>query len=383
MGVQQRPPIDPPAGLRPFVRFQKLPDGALEPIRRAVESDHVFRARLAAVADEDIVGRAGWLWLVRPEGWSAEFDALRAAGVDVEGALAADRKRSAAERAAREAKAELVTLKTALARVAVERDDLAAANARLLAQRTESEAAITKLRKRLARLEAGSAEHQPPPPPAPVIAPVASPVASPVAAAGAAPIDAARVNQLAQLAQLAEQASATIAELRTLLPDLPSATKPRRTPRPKRAEVAPPPGMRVDSDEAVVRIVSRPDLLILVDGYNVAKLAWPSATVFEQRDRLIDAIDAHVARTRSKVHVVFDGAEVGPAIRVRRRVPVTFSPAGITADDVLVELIDAIPLNHALAVVTSDRALRHRAGHLGALTLHSHQFFDAITSPRR
>ncbi|MCU1499045.1 MAG: hypothetical protein JWM47_2998, partial [Acidimicrobiales bacterium] len=61
-----------PAGLRAVLGFSRLSSTAYAAIRRVIDEDDAFRARIAAVADEGEVGRAGWLWLHRPDGWDAD-----------------------------------------------------------------------------------------------------------------------------------------------------------------------------------------------------------------------------------------------------------------------------------------------------------------------
>jgi predicted RNA-binding protein with PIN domain len=67
-----------PRALRRIVRFASLPPAALAKVRRVVEEDEAFRARVAdaAVLAENVLGRAGWLWLVRPDGWEHELVVL-------------------------------------------------------------------------------------------------------------------------------------------------------------------------------------------------------------------------------------------------------------------------------------------------------------------
>ena len=48
-GQRLRPPVPPPAALRPFLRFQKIPPAALGPVRRVVETDAAFREVAARV----------------------------------------------------------------------------------------------------------------------------------------------------------------------------------------------------------------------------------------------------------------------------------------------------------------------------------------------
>ena len=56
-----------------------------------------------------------------------------------------------------------------------------------------------------------------------------------------------------------------------------------------------------------------------------------------ERERLLDALEELVARHGTAVHVVFDGADLWTAPPGRRHLRIEFSPAGVTADDVIVE----------------------------------------------
>ena len=120
-GMRLRPPILPPPALKPLVRFQKIPPAALGQVRRAVEADEELRRRVAIVATEELVGRAGWLWIHRPEGWEAELAGLAAEEAAAELAAgqeraerSAQRRVEAAEQAARAAAAEVAGLRTEL-----------------------------------------------------------------------------------------------------------------------------------------------------------------------------------------------------------------------------------------------------------------------------
>jgi len=70
--------VPPPGALRPYLAFAKQTPRSLEAIARVVDADPELRARVAEVVDEDQVGRGGWLWLVRPDGWQDELAALEA-----------------------------------------------------------------------------------------------------------------------------------------------------------------------------------------------------------------------------------------------------------------------------------------------------------------
>ena len=58
--------------------FARLSAAAYGTIARVLEEDGIFRARVAEAADEDEIGRAGWLYLHRPVGW-LDDPALRGA----------------------------------------------------------------------------------------------------------------------------------------------------------------------------------------------------------------------------------------------------------------------------------------------------------------
>ncbi len=71
-GAEADPPIEAPASMRSFLYLPQLPRRALTVARRAVEDDPAFRARVAAQATVDNVGRAGYLWLNQMPGWEHE-----------------------------------------------------------------------------------------------------------------------------------------------------------------------------------------------------------------------------------------------------------------------------------------------------------------------
>jgi predicted RNA-binding protein with PIN domain len=132
------PPVPPPPALRPYLGFAKQTPRSLAAIARVIERDDDFRARVAAVADESEVGRAGWLWLTRPDGWEAELDELEASTA----ALAADEQEARLERSAakRLAAAEAATAK-AEAEAAARAAELAELQSALVAEREQRSAA--------------------------------------------------------------------------------------------------------------------------------------------------------------------------------------------------------------------------------------------------
>jgi predicted RNA-binding protein with PIN domain len=95
-GLTADPVVPPPPALRRYVTFAKQTARSLDAIARVVEADDEFRARVAEAVGEEDVGRGGWLWLTRPEGWHDELAALEAD----ESARAADAAEQREERAA-------------------------------------------------------------------------------------------------------------------------------------------------------------------------------------------------------------------------------------------------------------------------------------------
>jgi predicted RNA-binding protein with PIN domain len=135
-----------------------------------------------------------------------------------------------------------------------------------------------------------------------------------------------------------------------------------------------------DGNEAAEYLVRFPNVLLLVDGYNISNALAPGRPLREQRTRLIDALTELHARTGAAVEVVFDGA-VAPDPWIsggRPSVHVQFSPAGVEADDVLVDLIASLPTTRPVVLATSDRGLRDRARRHGANLLGARQLLAVM-----
>jgi hypothetical protein len=146
-----------------------------------------------------------------------------------------------------------------------------------------------------------------------------------------------------------------------------------RSRRPRRVPLALPGGVWADAPEAALHLVKSPGVLLVVDGYNVAKLGWPGLALADQRSRVLDALDELAARYGTDVHVVFDGADVGPAATGRRYLRVEFSPAGVTADEVIVRLAEDLPVERPVVVATNDGEVRAGARAAGANIVSSEQ----------
>ncbi|MBA2280315.1 MAG: hypothetical protein H0W25_03640, partial [Acidimicrobiia bacterium] len=112
-GEREVPAVAAPAALRRFVNFAKLPDPALDVARRVLDEDEAFRARVAASVTEEAVGRPGWVFLTRPDGWQAELDGFRKQAAVHEVATREDRSEREAQRRLAGAEAALARTETA------------------------------------------------------------------------------------------------------------------------------------------------------------------------------------------------------------------------------------------------------------------------------
>jgi predicted RNA-binding protein with PIN domain len=434
VGEEATPAVPAPAGLRPFLQFAKLPPPALKAARRALDHDDEFRARVAEVLSEDDVGRAGWLYLARPAGWEEEL-AGRAAEATLAGETAADRRAEndarrrlagaeaatrraeesaaaaqaeasraagalAEERRARRAATEEAALMAGqLQQLRAERDRLAVERDRAREVAGQAEAAAAALRREgdglrtsLAELERRAARPQPEAPlPAPAVAAVSG---EQVVEAGRALAEAssaaARMAEALQAVAWAlggspappprggAQAPPASTPAPAALPTRP-VTRPRRSSR--RTPVPLPPAVLDDSPEAAEHLVRVPNVLLLVDGYNVSQTGWPDLPIAEQRRRLVDALAELAARTTADVHVVFDGSDPPwpPTVPATLQpVRVSFSPPDVEADDVVLARVADVDPGRPVVVASSDRRVRDGAADQGANVLTSAQLLAAL-----
>lgn len=385
-GARLQPPLDVPSRLRPLLSHAKVTRPALAAARRVVDEDAGFRSQVARAVEvpgaEATVGRAGILWLGRPEGWEAELEELvqvarRAAATKAEDAeersaqrrlrhaeeardraerVADDARRSAeaaraelqeerrlrrvadeaAQRAARHASSleeQLAAAKReaeAAARSIAERADAQAATAAALAA---AEAELRGLRAEADDLRSALARHATHLGPAEPPATVADAVGADPRILGDA-VAAASTAAAALSAALGRAAAALGPDIGTgrhkaspeAVPPANSAPRPRtpprwvrRQPRGTRRRPAPlPPMVHDDSPEAAQHLVALPGVALLVDGYNATLSTWPGLPLPEQRLRLIDALAELSARTGARPEVVFDGVDALPEAATTR-----------------------------------------------------------------
>ncbi len=378
-GQKFKPPMAYPSGLKRYMKMSRIPAAALPTILRVVEADDVFRGRIAAGALPELVDPIGKLWLERPPGWQLRMTELveeaEACEVAADAALRlkkAEKRRDAAEQVAARSRAEIVTLTDQIAdrntvidglRSDVQKltDEIAGIRAELVDTRNEARHARDR---ELAASEKLVAAEQV--------------VDAATAARGEA--EDVRDDALADRATIAAERSELVrlaASAAALADQLAAAAAPPRSGHsaPARRRPLAMPGGVLGSSDAAAEFLLRSGASVLVDGYNVAKLAWPNLDLAGQRVVLLDAVENLVKRFGSDVTVVFDGADVvGAAGDGRRIVRVVFSPEGVIADDVIRDEVRRLPATRNVVVVTNDRAIVADVRAMGANTMASEQF---------
>jgi predicted RNA-binding protein with PIN domain len=381
-GRKRRPPIPHPAGMKKYLSMQRLPTSALGPLRRIIENDPEFRGRLAMGAVPELVDPIGILWLTRPEGWEDEVAELVAAAEEAEqvadtvAAARRERKRrEAAEQAAARTRAEVLGLEARVVELTAELDshqsrvdELSRTNAalrqELIERRNEARHANDRAAAASRRAEQLTHERD------------AADVRRSRAESARDDVLADRVEASVEASQLAELTSVA----QDLAAQLAAATErlvgPRdlRRGRPQRRPLALPGGVVGDSDAATEHLL-RSGASVVIDGYNVSMSGWPGLSLEEQRRVLLDTCENLARRYGADLTVVFDGADVqGATSDQRRLIRVVFSPAGVTADDVIRAEVDRLPTGRAVVVVTSDAEIVRDVRAMGANTVSTTRF---------
>jgi predicted RNA-binding protein with PIN domain len=119
---------------------------------------------------------------------------------------------------------------------------------------------------------------------------------------------------------------------------------------------------------------------ILIDGYNliraVPELAWLDRDdLAEGRAGLLSHLASYRAARGHDMTVVFDGTGTGGPSQKARGIPVLFSPAGRTADDLLAARCLA---GKADVLVTSDAQLSRRVGRT-VQVVRSDEFWERLS----
>lgn len=377
-GQKFKPPLEYPAGLKKHMNASRIPTAALGSLRRLVERDETFRTRIAAGAVPELVDSIGILWLRRPEGWERDVERL-ASEIEAEEHAAdaakqlkrAEKRREAAEQAAARARAEIVALQERVAErgevidglrtdVVKLTEELEELRAELIDTRNEARHARDRESAAVAKLDAAEAARD-----------------AALAAQGKA--EGVRDEVLADRAALAVDRSelARLAATAESLADqlgLLSSPPESGHARPVKRKALPMPGGVLGDSQTAADYLLRSGASVLIDGYNVAKLAWPKLDLEGQRIVLLDALENLARRYGCDITVVFDGADVvGAAADGRRVVRVVYSPEGTIADDVIRDEVARLPASRQVVVVTNDREIVTDVKSMGANTMSSDQ----------
>jgi predicted RNA-binding protein with PIN domain len=385
LGQKNRPALNFPVELKPMFRLQRIPSAALGKLRRAIEAAPEFRSALGQAATPELVDEIGCLWLAQPEGWEqtarelAQTADQRVAEREEANELRREqRRREAAEQVAVRARSEVAA---ALARVSELESELSELSIRY----GETQSDLDRIRKEIheARTEARHERDR-------------SAAARAEASRAIAALEAEREQrnemelvqnqaeasrnqqsvEIQGLRDALEMARALVGHLAELTPEPAStlAGEMARTVGAVRVPLAVPGGVRGDSDLATDHLL-RSGALVVVDGYNVAKLVWPNHALIEQRTRLIDAVETAAQRSGAEILIVFDGANViGAHASKRRMIRIIYSAEGSIADDLIRSEVRRTPVDRSVVVITNDAEIIRDVRAMGANTLTSEAF---------
>ncbi|MDX3232039.1 NYN domain-containing protein [Streptomyces sp. ME19-01-6] len=389
-----------PAQLRQYARFTptRRAKFAGNAMAAAVESDPVFRQRIAGRLREtqkelaeaieggsppaaaDPVDVAALAYVLRPAGW---VKLVEAAGEEAQRALA--------ERAGEEVERELGHLREELAEArAAARAEAERSRAELEAARKESDTLHRKLRSALSDVKRGEA----------ALRKAASELESVRSAAAVrqatAEGEARRLRARLAEAESALEASRRAARegrsvedmrVRLLLDTVLDAAQglrrelalPPASMRPADAVEAVEPGKMTPKDIAtralsemdpalLDQLLALPQAHLVVDGYNVTKTGYPTMPLDKQRLRLLGGLAVLAAQTGAEMTCVFDGAELAAPVLLAppRGVRVLFSKPGVTADELIRQLVRAEPPGRPVVVVSTDREVADGVAKAGA-----------------
>jgi predicted RNA-binding protein with PIN domain len=133
-------------------------------------------------------------------------------------------------------------------------------------------------------------------------------------------------------------------------------------------------GRSADDPAVLDDVLAVPGLHLIIDGYNITKLGYPTLTLEDQRTRLVTGLTGLAARASgAELTCVFDAtaAVVRPLKVTPRGLRVLFSAVGELADQLIVRLVEAEPAGRPVVVVTNDSEVIAGAGRAGAAALPS------------
>ncbi|MFL9659278.1 NYN domain-containing protein [Streptomyces sp. PB17] len=389
-----------PAQLRQYARFapNRRAKFAGNAMAAAVETDPLFRQRIgekfrdtqpelaealdagSALPAADPLDVAAAAYVLRPHGW---VKLVTAAGEEAQ--------RADAERAGEENRAELERLHEELARAREHtRTETERLRTELDAAKREAEALHRKLRSALSDVKRGEAALRK------VQAELDAVRAEGQTQVSAAESETRRLKTRLGEAEAALEATRKAARegrsvedmrVRLLLDTLLDATQglrrelalPPVSVRPAETVDAVEPGRMTpkdianralsENDPAILdQLLALPQAHLVVDGYNVTKTGYPHMPLEKQRLRLLGQLSQLAAQTGAEMTCVFDGAElVAPVLLAPPRgVRVLFSKPGVTADELIRQLVRAEPPGRPVIVVSTDREVADGVARAGA-----------------
>ncbi|MEV5005383.1 NYN domain-containing protein [Streptomyces sp. NPDC093064] len=389
-----------PAQLRQYARFtpSRRAKFAGNAMASALETDPLFRQRIGEKFKEDQPELSGALdsgspppaadpldvaaaaYVLRPPGW-----------VKLVAAAGEEAQRADAERADEESRAELERLRAELAAAREQtRADTERLRAELDAARKEAESLHRKLRAAHSDVKRGEAALRK------VRGDIEAVRAEGQAQVSAAESEARRLKSRLGEAEAALEAARRAARegrsvedmrVRLLLDTVLDAAQglrrelalPPVSVRPAETVDAVEPGRMTPKDIAaralsehdpaiLDQLLALPQAHLVVDGYNVTKTGYPQMPLEKQRLRLLGQLSQLAAQTGAEVTCVFDGAElVAPVLLAPPRgVRVLFSKPGVTADELIRQLVRAEPPGRPVIVASTDREVADGIAKAGA-----------------
>lgn len=391
---------DLPAQLRQYARFTptRRAKFAGNAMATAVESDPVFRGRVAEKLRETQADLASALESGAPPAAADPLDVaaaayvLRPAGwVKLVAAAGEEAQRADAERVDEEARREMERLREELAHVReLQRTGVDQVRAELDAARKEAESLQRKLRSALSDVKRGDAALRK------INAEVDGIRAEAAAQVTTAESETRRLkSRLAEVESALETSRRATREgrsiedmrLRLLLDTVLDAAAglrrelalPPVSTRPADTVEAVEPGRMTPKDIAaralsetdpalLDQLLALPQAHLVVDGYNVTKTGYPTMPLEKQRLRLLGGLSMLAAQTGAEMTCVFDGAELAAPVLLAppRGVRVLFSKAGVTADELIRQLVRAEPAGRPVVVVSTDREVADGVAKAGA-----------------
>ncbi|MFH7595307.1 NYN domain-containing protein [Streptomyces racemochromogenes] len=391
---------DLPAQLRQYARFTptRRAKFAGNAMAAAVESDGVFRSRVAEKVREAQPELAGALESGAPPAAADPLDVaaaayvLRPAGwVKLVAAAGEEAQRADAERVDDETRRELERLRGELAQLREsQRSGGEQVRAELDAARKEAESLQRKLRSALSDVKRGEAALRK------LGAEIDGIRGEAAAQVAAAESESRRLkSRLAEAESALETARRATREgrsvedmrLRLLLDTVLDAAAglrrelalPPVSTRPADTVDAVEPGRMTPKDIAaralsetdpalLDQLLALPQAHLVVDGYNVTKTGYPTMPLEKQRLRLLGGLSMLAAQTGAEMTCVFDGAELAAPVLLAppRGVRVLFSKAGVTADELIRQLVRAEPPGRPVVVVSTDREVADGVAKAGA-----------------